>query len=155
MLEKKQQKTLEDLDRENRLLHEIIDAVSEGVYAADENGTILIYNRAFERIEATKRQDMLGRTDSDVYSLPLENLQRLMVMQSKKPLLEQYMTYQLNTGKKVDIVYNSYPFFENGIPTAVYSINRDLPSISELLANVVNCFGRSKAKSRPNGTSFT
>ncbi len=154
MLEHKQ-KSREELSRENRLLHEIIDAISEGVYAANKDGTILIYNQAFEKIEATKRSNMLGRRDVDVYSLPLENLQRMAVLQSKKPLLEQYMTYHLYTGKKVDIVYNSYPFFENGELTAVYSINRDIPSINELLTKVVNCFDQSKSKNRPNGTSFT
>jgi arginine utilization regulatory protein len=145
MLENKQ-KNLDELTRENRLLHEIIDAISEGVYAANKDGTILIYNQAFEKIEATKRQNMLGKKDVDVYSLPLENLQRMAVLQSKKPLLEQYMTYHLYTGKKVDIVYNSYPFFENGELTAVYSINRDIPSINELLTKVVNCFGQNKSK---------
>ncbi|SMC33539.1 sigma-54 interaction domain-containing protein [Sporomusa malonica] len=155
MLENKQ-KTLEELSSENQLLHEIIDSISEGVYAANKDGTILIYNRAFERIEATKRQNMLGKKDTDVYSLPpLENLQRMAVLQSKKPLLEQYMTYHLYTGKKVDIVYNSYPFFENGELTAVYSINRDIPSISELLTKVMNSFGQNKSKNRPNGTSFS
>lgn len=152
----KRQKKFEELQKENRLLHEIIDAISEGVYAADKDGTILIYNRAFERIEATQRQNMLGKKDTDVYSLPpLANLQRQAVVQSKKPLLEQYMTYQLYTGKKVDIVYNSYPFFENGELTAVYSINRDLPSINELLTKVMSCFGRNKSKNQLNGTSFS
>ncbi|HML33689.1 MULTISPECIES: sigma-54-dependent Fis family transcriptional regulator [Sporomusa] len=149
-------KSLEELRRENRLLHEIIDAISEGVYAADKDGTILIYNRAFERIEATERQSMLGRKDTEVYSLPpMSNLQRRAVLQSKAPLLGQCMTYQLYTGKKVDIVYNSYPFLENGEITAIYSINRDLPSINELLISVVNSFDRSKSKNRLNGTSFT
>ena len=149
-------KSLEELRRENRLLHEIIDAISEGVYAADKEGTILIYNRAFERIEATERQNMLGQKDTEVYSLPpMSDLQRRAVLQSKAPLLEQYMTYQLYTGKKVDIVYNSYPFLENGEITAIYSINRDLPSINELLINVMDSFDRSKSKNRLNGTSFT
>ena len=149
-------KSFEELKRENRLLHEIIDAISDGVYAADKDGTILIYNRAFERIEATERQNMLGKKDTDVYSLPpMTSLQRSAVMQSKQPLLEQYMVYNLYTGKKVDIVYNSYPFFEDGELTAVYSINRDLPSINELLTKVMHCFVRSKAKHQLNGTTFS
>lgn len=151
-----EQKSLEELKRENRLLHEIIDAVAEGVYAADKDGIILIYNRAFERMEATDRQNMLGKKDTALYSLPpLSSLQRRAVLQSKKPLLEQHMTYHLYTGQKVDIVYNSYPFFENGEITAIYSINRDLPSIHELLTNVMNCFGRNKSKSHLNGTRFS
>ncbi|WP_094604076.1 Arginine utilization regulatory protein RocR [Sporomusa silvacetica DSM 10669] len=148
-------KKLEELIIENRLLHEIIDSVSEGVYAAHKDGTILIYNRAFERLEATNRQNMLGKKDTDVYSLPLENLQRMAVLQSKKPLLEQYMTYHLHTGRKVDIGYNCYPFFVNGELTAVYSINRDIPSINDLLTKVVNCFDQNKSKNRPNGTIFS
>ena len=155
MIDNKQQE-LEELRKENRLLHEIIDAISEGVYAADKDGTILIYNHAFERIEATERQNMLGKKDTDLYSLPpMSTLQRQAVLQSKKPLLKQYMTYELYTGKKVDIVYNSYPFFENGEISAIYSINQDLPSIHQLLTNVMNCFDRSKSNNRLNGTSFS
>lgn len=156
MIDDDRTKSLEELKRENRLLHEIIDSISEGVYAADKDGTILIYNRAFERIEATERQNMLGKKDTDVYSLPpLACLQRSAVVQSKRPVLEQYMTYNLYTGKKVDIVYNSYPFFENGELTAVYSINRDLPTINELLTKVMNCFVRSTSKHQLNGTTFS
>jgi len=152
---KNNQKSLEELVIENQLLHEIIDSISEGVYAAHKDGTILIYNRAFERLEATNRQNMLGKKDTDVYALPLENLQRMAVLNSKKPLLDQYMTYHLHTGKKVDIGYNCYPFFVDGELTAVYSINRDIPSINELLTKVVHCFDQNKSRNRPNGTSFS
>ncbi|WP_186450997.1 hypothetical protein [Sporomusa sp. KB1] len=96
-------------------MHELIDAISEGVYAADKADTILIYNRAFERIEATERQSMLGRKDTEVYSLPpMSNLQRRAVLQSKAPLLGQCMTYQLYTGKKLILFTTPIPFLRMG-----------------------------------------
>ena len=63
----KNKKTYEELERENNLLQTIIDTVSDGVYSVDREGKILIYNKSFERMEGTKRANMLGKKDMDVY----------------------------------------------------------------------------------------
>ena len=46
----------DELVRENHLLKEIIDNVSEGIMVADREGKISIYNKAMEKIENTERK---------------------------------------------------------------------------------------------------
>lgn len=152
---RKPKKTYEDLERENRLLHTIVDVISDGVYAVSVDGTILIYNKAFEEMEDTPRDRMLGKNDRDVYTIEYENYQRLAIIKNPVPLRDQYMTYTTITGKKIDIVYNSYPFFENGKVTAVISIGRDKPSINALMTMVVNSFDNKKSNRITNGTHYT
>jgi arginine utilization regulatory protein len=97
----------------------------------------------------------VGKKDVDIYYLELENFQRYAVSKNPEPLLDQYMTYTTIAGKKVDIVYNSYPFFQNGNLSAVISIGRDKPSINELLTMVVNSFNNKKSNRITNGTLYT
>lgn len=150
-------KTYEDLENENRLLHSIIDVVSDGVYAVSVDGTILIYNKALEKMDGTAHNHMLGKKDIDVYFLEFENFQRYAISKNPEPLRDQYMTYTTITGKKVDIVYNSYPFFHKGNLSAVISIGRDKPSINELMTMAINSFNLNSKKSNriTNGTLYT
>ncbi|SDF47238.1 Arginine utilization regulatory protein RocR [Sporomusa acidovorans DSM 3132] len=148
-------KTYEDLENENRLLHSIIDVVSDGVYAVSVDGTILICNKAHKKMDGTTHNHVVGKKDVDVYYLELENFQRYAITKNPEPLLDQYMTYTTIAGKKVDIVYNSYPFFQNGNLSAVISIGRDKPSINELLTMVINSFNNKKSNRITNGTLYT
>lgn len=148
-------KAYDDLQFENRLLHSIIDMVSDGVYAVSVDGTILICNKAHKKIDGTTHNHVVGRKDVDIYFLELENFQRYAVTKNPEPLLDQYMTYTTITGKKVDIVYNSYPFFQNGNLSAVISIGRDKPSINELITTVLHSFNSKKSNRITNGTLYT
>lgn len=148
-------KTYEDLENENHLLHSIIDVVSDGVYAVSVDGTILICNKAHKKMDGTTHNHVVGKKDVDVYYLELENFQRYAISKNPEPLLDQYMTYTTIAGKKVDIVYNSYPFFQNGSLSAVISIGRDKPSINELLTMVLNSFNSKKSNRITNGTLYT
>lgn len=148
-------KNYEDLENENRLLHTIVDMVSDGVYAVSVDGTILICNTAHKKIDGTTHNHVVGKKDVDVYYLELENFQRYAVTKNPEPLLDQYMTYTTMTGKKVDIVYNSYPFFQNGNLSAIISIGRDKPSINELITTALNSFNRKKSNRIINGTLYT
>lgn len=148
-------KTYDDLENENRLLHAIIDVVSDGVYAVSVDGTILICNTAHKKIDGTTHDHVVGKKDVDIYYLELENFQRYSVTKNLEPLLDQYMTYTTIAGKKVDIVYNSYPFFQNGKLSAVISIGRDKPSINELITTALNSFNSKKSNKITNGTFYT
>jgi len=151
------EKELESLRRENRMLHAIIDSVSDGVYAADRDGNILVYNQAFAQMEGTKRAAMLGSKDSDIYpaEMPVDYYLRTAVLKSKNPLLNQFMSYITPAGKKVEMVFNSYPYLEEGEIVAVYEVGRDVPSVNELMQQLMDNFERHIPKMRHNGTRFT
>lgn len=149
-----EKKTYEELEFENQLLHTMMDVISDGAYAVSVDGTILLYNKAFEKMEGTDRGHMVGKRDFDVYP-GFENFQRHVVCKNPEPLRDQHMTYTSISGKKVDIVYYSYPFFQNGELAAVISIGRDKPSINELTTMVLNSFNSKKSNRVTNGTIYT
>lgn len=151
---KQTKRSYEDLEKENRLLHSIVESVSDGVYAVDNNGTMLVYNPAFGKIEETNPRDVLGKKDYEVYPTPVDRFLRLAVLKNKKPLIQQFMTYNSVSGKQVDMIADAFPFFENDEITAVYAICRDLPSINELTTRLLDRFNYRISKNRKNGTQF-
>lgn len=142
------------LTRENKILREIIDKVSDGVYATDKKGTILFYNTAFAKMEGTNKAEMVGRKDMEIYPISLEYFHRLEILKNHQPLLDCYMSYYTYSGKKVNIVYNTYPYIEDGEIEGIFSISRDLPSTNELIKNLAHHFNQQQAVIKQNGTRY-
>ena len=80
---------------------------------------------------------------------------RIAVQKNKKPLLEQPVTYTIVNGKKVDAIYNYYPFYENRELAAMYLIGRDMTTMNEILAKYSNLLNKNKANQKTNGTNYT
>ncbi len=129
------------LERENQLLKTILDSIHEGVYATDEEGKIILYNREVEKTEGLKRSDVLGKKEADVYSYIRENnFQEAVthqVMRTVKPLIEHHYKYHLPDGRRNDILINAYPFFYQEKLAGVYTIGRDVKTIGEFISNTL------------------
>ncbi|MEL7565858.1 MAG: sigma 54-interacting transcriptional regulator [Dehalobacterium sp.] len=132
---------IEALDRENQLLKTIFDSIHEGVYATNEKGEIILYNNEAERSEGMKRADVLGKKETDVYSFIVENnfheAVTAKVIRTLKPLIEHHYRFNLPNGRRTDILINSYPFFYKDQLAAVYTIGRDVKTISEFISNTL------------------
>jgi PAS domain S-box len=129
---------LEWLEKENHLLRTVIEKIHEGVYTIDENHRIIIYNHAVELTEGMKQQEVLGKTEDEVY--PNKNFQVLVtesIIRSGKPLLEQYIKFALPNGRITDIVLNSYPHYYNGKLSGVITIGRDLNTFGDFIGKTL------------------
>ncbi|MCR6544348.1 sigma 54-interacting transcriptional regulator [Dehalobacterium formicoaceticum] len=131
----------DDLERENQLLKTILDSIHEGVYATDEKGKIILYNREVEKTEGLKRSDVLGKKETDVYSYISENnfyeAVTEKVMKTVKPLIEHHYKYYLPNGKRNDILINAFPFFYQEKLAGVYTVGRDVKTIGEFISNTL------------------
>lgn len=67
-----------DVRKSNRLLKSIIDFLPDATFVLDKNGTVLIWNKAMEKMTNIKASDMVGKGDYE-YAVPLYN--------EKRPLL--------------------------------------------------------------------
>ena len=50
-------KSYSELESENMFLRQILDDISDGVYAAGSDGTIIVYNKAVEEIDPGTKTD--------------------------------------------------------------------------------------------------
>ena len=61
------------LEREQMLLHSLIDSIPDSVFYKDTNGRYLGCNRAFEQLNGQVASDIIGSTDGDLYPPELAN----------------------------------------------------------------------------------
>ncbi len=123
------------LEQENQLLKDIIEKIHESVFVVDEKSTVTLYNRETERIEGMNKKDVLGKAENEVYpdyawSEDVTNR----VIKTGKPIIEQPYKYSLPGGRKVDIIFSTFPFYYQGKLAAIYTIARNMNQIGEFIA---------------------
>ncbi|MEL7563307.1 MAG: sigma 54-interacting transcriptional regulator [Dehalobacterium sp.] len=132
---------IEELKMENQLLRTIIDSIHEGVFVTNKKGQIILFNREVEKTEGMKREEVLGRTEEDVYSFSPEyyfhEAVTNKVMKTEKPIIEQYYKYNLPDGRKTNILFSTYPFKYKGHVAAVYTVGRNVEQIGDFIAKTL------------------
>lgn len=132
---------LEELERENQLLRNIIDRIHEGVVAINKKDEIILYNTVAEKTEGLNRQEVLGKAQVEVYAYYpdyyfTEDVCEK-VLSTGKPLFDQQYQYTLKDGRKTYIVFDAYPFFYNGKVAGMYVIGRNMETIGEYIAKTL------------------
>ncbi|ATW23424.1 sigma-54 interaction domain-containing protein [Candidatus Formimonas warabiya] len=149
---------LSALERENRWLKTVLDAINEGVQLTNVEGVTVFYNHACEKFEGLSREEVIGKRITDVYDVTEESSTQLNVLRTGKPVIEQYHQYHTFDGKKVDVIASTYPYFDGDKIVGVYSVNRDVTKMKEFLFRTIEMQKRlnsGQGKKKRNGTSFT
>ncbi|MBC2724444.1 MAG: PAS domain S-box protein, partial [Desulfosporosinus sp.] len=127
-MNEKLQKENEELKKENELLKTVIDRIHEAVYIVNEKDEIILYNTESEKMEGLDRKDLLGKKEEEVFSQPYYFSEEVTkkILKTGKPLINQPYWYNLNDGRKTNMIFSAYPFYYKGQITAVYVIFRNM-----------------------------
>lgn len=113
-----------DLLRENRILENICDIVSDGINVVNTDGEIVYANKISADYANVRQEDMIGRKITDFYPDAI----LLKVIKEHKQKLDRKIHY---VGEKRYIV-SAYPVIINGELVGAFSIFRDIREIDEL-----------------------
>ena len=141
-----------------KLLETIVDSIYEGVFVTDPDRKIIFYNNELAKWEDMEKADVIGKNLMDVYDVAEADSDHFQVTVSGKAMLEKQKHIFPKNGKKVDIVADTVPFFQNGKLTAVYSVCRNVTQIKELLEKTIQLQGQIGVESglaQKNGTRYT
>lgn len=158
----KDRRDYEDLLKENDFLREILDNVSDGIYAADSDGKIIVYNKAMENIESTEREYVLGYTEYEVYNVfPYEHHLSGEIFTTGKPIKNRRLAYYMPSGYRVEMAANAYPYYYNDKLEFMYCTISDMSGIRRLQDRIVDLTSLLKNQElngnqgRKNGTVYT
>lgn len=132
------ERDLSALHRNLRTLENIIDSIDEAVIACNQEGRVIVYNRASERLEGRSRHAVLGRLLTDAYLLSEENSLLIRAMKEKRPIIDQYQSYTTSTGTRINIMCSTVPLFDEsaGVMGAV-SIMKDYSRVEQLSEKII------------------
>ncbi len=156
---------IEDISRqtylaeENDLLKTVLDAIHEGVQISDEKGVTVLYNKACERFEGMKKEDVIGKKIIDVYDVTEETSVHRSVYRTGKGIVERQHRYHTCDGHQVEVVASTLPYFAGKEVAYVYSINRDVTKMKEFLSKTIELQRRlstgDKGKAGGNSAYYT
>lgn len=123
------------LERENALLRTIIDTLAEGIYAVDENQTVILYNSSMETSENMDRKDVIGRRETEVYDKldggAFNRTFNEKIFKTKTAITQAYFGWDMPHGQRMDSILSVYPFFYKGEFSGTYMIGLSLDFLNE------------------------
>ncbi len=130
---------LEQVRKENDMLHQILDRIHEGIFATDEEGRILFFNPVVARNDGLTSH-CVGKTEPEVYgdfAAEPQNTATAKVIRNKKPVLNERLFYISAQGSKIHLLYSCYPFFYKGKFAGTYQIGRDTQQIKKFIDETI------------------
>lgn len=154
--------TFENMKRTLACYEEILQLMNEGIVLSDAEGKVLLYNKAQEKLEGMKQEDMVGKYLWDAYKYydpKLSEHQR--VLQTRKPIIGKYGVHSCIENITQPVKYSTYPIIKNDQALAVFSISINdshlkhlLDETIEIKRNIIIPTSFEK-RAHHNGTTYT
>ena len=122
--------TLKDKLFSNPFIIELMNNVSESIYIYDEKGYTVFINKAAERYENMKLQDVAGKHINDMYTQDYSP--SLRALETGQKVIDPQNSYIIN-GKECIQDTRSYPIFENETLIGVYTIEKDFTTLKHMV----------------------
>ncbi|MCI2062926.1 MAG: sigma 54-interacting transcriptional regulator [Eubacteriaceae bacterium] len=116
----------------------VVEKVVAGVIITDEKSIVLEYNDAASEMEKIPVQDAIGRTTSQLYTRPNNNIKSrfLLAMESKEPIKDDFINYSTSENVAVRIVQSYYPIIYNGQVIGSCSILNEIDKLQNVIDEI-------------------
>ena len=142
-------------------LEQIVDSLNEGVLVSDHEGRIILYNKAQEKLEGLKSENVIGKYLWEAYNYNPEMSEHRRVFTSGQPVIAQYRAHAHINGIPQYVTYSTYPIIHNGETIGVFSISHNETKLKNLLHETIELKRKivtqnKGSKEQPsNGTTYT
>ena len=119
----------------NSFLVDLMDHISESIYIYDENGYTVFINKAAQQYENVKSEDIIGKHINDMYIQDYSP--SLTALETGQKVIDPQNSYIIN-GKECIQDTRSYPIYEGNQLIGVYTIEKDLTTIKQMVDESIN-----------------
>ncbi|SFG21408.1 arginine utilization regulatory protein [Desulfotomaculum arcticum] len=124
------------------ILTTIINSIDDAFLVVDEQGRIIEYNDALQRLDGLLKEQVLGKHLTSIYNLSESKSFLLQAIRQRKPILDRYQNYTTISGKNLSIMCSTFPLFKNNKVIGAVSIMKDYSKIKELSDKIVELQGQ-------------
>ncbi|KUO50946.1 MAG: hypothetical protein APF76_03080 [Desulfitibacter sp. BRH_c19] len=119
------------------ILENVINSIDEAVMVCDNQGKLIIYNEANQRLDGLSKEQVIGKHVTSVYGLSEETSLLILTMKQRQPIIDRQQSYTTFTGRSLNIMCNTYPLFKESKIVGAVSIQRDYSKIKELSDKII------------------
>lgn len=121
-----------EYEKKNILFENILDQIDEAIYAYDKTSRLIYMNSMSEKIEGQNRNILIGKRETEIWDTNLA----LPMLEDKNIRENERMYYTVLNGRRVHIVHNMYPCFDNNEIIGCFSVNKDVTQMDDMLMNI-------------------
>ncbi|MEH7524408.1 sigma 54-interacting transcriptional regulator [Bacillus sp. JJ1503] len=141
-------------------LEKIIESLGEGVMMSNQNGEIILYNLAQEKMEGLNRNEIIGKHLWSVYNYNPQNSEHKHTFKTGKPIFSRYRAHSTINGVPKYVNYSTFPIQKDGETIAVYSISTNETRLKDMLYQTIEqkrkiAFTEKNGQDSKNGTTYT
>ncbi len=115
------------------ILETLLKNIDEGVHVIDKNGNTLIYNKAMEKLEGLKKEDLYGKDMLDAFPGLNENSSTLYTaLNENREVLDKYQTYMNKKGHKITTLNSTFPLTKDSEALGALEISKNYTSLKSL-----------------------
>lgn len=120
-------------------MQKILHQMELGIHIVDCSGTTIFYNKAMEKIEGIKQEDVMGRHLLDIFpNWKKENSTLLTVLKTQKSIYEKKQSYLNIKGKKITTLNTTLPLFENNTLVGAVEISHNYTDLSDMSDKIID-----------------
>ncbi len=112
---------------------QIFDLLDDCIMVVDIESNLILYNKASEKLDGFKREDILGKPLREVYKVSRYSSSTLKCLETKEPVKDMYQNYLTNKGKNISSISSSYPLIKDNKMTGVITITKDMTRYEEMM----------------------
>ena len=112
---------------------QIFDLLDDCIMVVDVDSKIILYNKASEKLDNFKREDVLGKKLEDVFRLNNYSSSTAKCLDTRKPVVDMYQNYVTTKGKNISSISSSYPLIDNKRMVGAITITKDMTRFNEMM----------------------
>jgi arginine utilization regulatory protein len=130
-----------------KLLHDLCQAIKEGVHIVNSEGITIVYNDAMSALEKMRREEVIAKPYREVFSnIPEEESTFTRVLKHQITTGRRPQTYLNKNGKEVSTINTTVPVYDyDGELLAAIEISEDITTIKTLSHTILELQGESTA----------
>ncbi|MBY0122972.1 sigma-54-dependent Fis family transcriptional regulator [Bacillus sp. S/N-304-OC-R1] len=141
-------------------LEKIVESLGEGIMMSNQEGEIILYNLAQEKMEGLNRNEIIGKHLWSVYNYNPQNSEHKHTFKTGKPIFSRYRAHSTINGVPKYVNYSTYPIQKDGETIAVYSVSTNETRLKDMLYQTIEqkrkiIFQDKNDQESKNGTTYT
>ena len=109
-------------DLQIQFFQQIFNKLTDGILVSNKDGKIIYYNKALEKMESMKAEEVVNKYLWDVYQINPETSEHKRVRETQVPIVDQYKAHAYSNGSPQYLTYSTYPLMLNDQSIGAFSI---------------------------------
>lgn len=117
----------------SKTYRDMFDLIDEGILVVDMETNIVLFNRASEKLDELKKEEVIGKTLKEAYESEKYISATRECLDTREAVIDKLQNYTTVHGKSITTISSSYPIKRQGEMLGVLTMTKDITRFHEIM----------------------